>query len=419
MRIAMRFMVIAGLACASASPAHADTLATYWADARVKWNAIGDKAVAGDPKAKQQLIDAVAACAPETDCFRNRGQMPEADRAKLKAAWDACAKPERPYQTPSDRAIDLCRRNLTNLTQAQIDAAAAAVNVGWILGNGKMGETDAKEAFDHYVFAAEFQHPLGHYNVGKMIMGGKAGAPDLSEAASRYLKAARLGVTEGWIALGELREKNGTKHPFTDMFFAMSASEGYDGSAWYKDPDFFYRRARDENPTESQKKKIDEKLAALGGATPKPAATPAPAAPPPAPAKPQLNQAAVAAASACVARAEDMQDAEADLRAMDRDLRAMRRELDETDRILSTAYTGYEDGPAASAADWNYRNHNANIAEYEEMARDRNAFNREVNAIIDGYNAACAREWTLTKAEYAAACAGKTSNAFCKTFNFQ
>lgn len=239
---------------AAAPAAHADNLGRHWQDARIKWNAVGDKAAAGDQAAQQQLMDAAMACAPETECFQNRGNPPEAERAQLQAAWDACEKGPAP---------DVCRRNLHALTPAQIDAAAAALNIAWIFANGKLGEPNNKQALDHYLFAAEFQHPIGHYNVGKMIMDGKAGAPDLSEAATRYLKAGRLGVVDAWIALGDLRQKHPSERPFIDTFFAMSASEGYSGRAWYKDPDFFYRRALAENPSDAQKEKINEKLAAI------------------------------------------------------------------------------------------------------------------------------------------------------------
>lgn len=406
------------LAVLSAAPAaSADELAAYWREARVKWNAVGDKAAAGDENAKQQLIDAVGACAPETDCFKNRGAPPDAERTRLQAAWEACAKPQRAGQYLPDRAVDLCRRNLNALTPAQIDAAAAAVNVGWLFGAGKLGERDDKRAFDHYFFAAEFQHPVGHYNVGRLIMDGKLGASDANEAATRFLKAGRLGVVDGWIALGDLRQEHGSERPFTDMFFAMSAVEGYTGSARYADSDFFYRRALAENPSDAQKKKIEGKIAALPGAAPKPAAAPASAAPPSAPAGPQLREANMAAARECIPFADEMQSAQRKLSGMDRRLDKAEEDLAAYDRYMPNV--NYDPGsPAANAQAWNRDMRDAKAESFNRAVRERNDFAREVDDIVASYNARCTVV-RLTKAEHEAACAGKLSNRFCKGFDFE
>ena len=418
MRIKTPIVALAILWMGAAAPACADVLAPHWIEAREKWNAIADKAIAGDKQAEALLVSAVITCAPDTDCYRNRGQMPETERLRLQNAWKACEeKPGIFYPLSPEQALDRCRRKLTKLNAAQIDAAAAAVNIGWILSNGKLGEADLQASYDHYAFAAEFDHPIGHHGAATLIMGGKLGEPHIQEAATHYLKAGRLGMVDGWLALGELREKFGAERPFADIFFAMSASEGAGKNIRYSDPDFFYQRARAEDPTAAQKTKIDEKLAALKDAPAKPSSTPASSsAPQPAPApvaaQPVLRPDRIALARDCIPWADDVQSMNDRVSQMNREIRKRDKDLVEAETYLYGAGVG-------SGAEWNYRNLESKRAELERFAAETGRYVDETNRLIRNYSAKCGSSVTLTKSEHEAVCSGKSANMFCKAFKFQ
>ncbi|PQA88290.1 hypothetical protein CW354_08300 [Marinicaulis flavus] len=440
----------------AAAPASADVLAPHWIEARENWNAVADKAIAGDKQAEALLVSAVTTCAPDTDCFRNRGQMPETERLRLQSAWKACEeKPGLFYPLSPEQALDRCRRKLTNLSAVQIDAAAAAVNIGWILANGKLGEADIQGSYDHYAFAAEFDHPIGHHGAATLIMGGKLGEPDIQEAATHYLKAGRLGMVDGWFALGELRETYGAERPFADIFFAMSATEGTGKKIRYSDPDFFYQRARAEDPTAAQQTKIDEKLAMLKDAPAKPRSTPAsssatqpmsaPVAPKPAPeakvryiyddgtpapgpdapyksapqpapapvaAQPVLRPDRIALARECIPWADDVQSMKNRVSQMNREIRKRDKDLVESENYLYGAGVG-------SGVEWNYRNLEAKRADLERYAEETSRYVDETNRVTSNYSARCGSSVTLTKSEHEAVCNGKSSNMFCKAFKFQ
>lgn len=421
MRIRLSFLVLVIVWISGAGPAFADVLAPHWISAREKWNAVADRAIAGDGQAKMELQAAVDACAPDTECYRNRGQVPEAERLRVQAAWKACADtPGRIYPLSPEQALDRCRRNLTTLNVTQIDAAAAAVNIGWILSNGKLGEIDTQSGYDYYAFAAEFDHPMGHHSAGVLIMSGKLGTPDIGQAATHYLKAGRLGLVAGWIALGELREKHGAERPFTDMFFVMSAREGVGSALRYNDPAFFYRRARLEDPSEAQQQKIEEKLASFTANAPKPvAAEPAPA---PEPVKPALREATLVAARDCMSRADELKRMKSEHKRLTRELKRLDEGLDETERHLRTVYNYAPEAgsPAAAARNWNYDEFDRKVAEYNRRAEDVNAYADDIDRLVNRYNAACGKAGvSLTKPEYEAVCGGRTGNDFCKGFNFQ
>jgi hypothetical protein len=252
------------LAVLSAStPAGADVLGNHWEEARVRWNPIGDKAAAGDESALAQLKAAVRLCAPDTECFATRDNILQAERAKLQAAYEACetnppdAKPGAVlpggWWDVKRQKMERCRRNLTGLAPEAIDAAAAALNLAWILNAGKLGQADKRQAYEFYAFAAEFKHPIGHYNAGKLLESGDLGEAFVAEGFRHYIRAAALGVTDAWLRLAEMKEQDPGFRP-TSLF--GNAPQDYENS-----PRWFYKRARETGPSAKQENIIDTKLA--------------------------------------------------------------------------------------------------------------------------------------------------------------
>lgn len=261
MRMKALFTALAVLS--ASTPAWADVLADHWEEARVRWNPIGDKAAAGDEGALAQLQTAVRHCAPDTECFATRDDIPQAERVKLQAAYEACetnppdAKPGAVlpggWWDVKRQKMERCRRNLTGLAPEAIDAAAAALNLAWILNAGKLGQADKRQAYEFYAFAAEFKHPIGHYNAGKLLESGDLGDAFAAEALRHYIRAAALGVTDAWLRLAEMKEQDPDLR-VTSIF--ADPPQDYENS-----PRWFYKRARETEPSAKQKGIIDGKLA--------------------------------------------------------------------------------------------------------------------------------------------------------------
>lgn len=261
MRMKALFTALAVLS--ASTPAGADVLGDHWEEARARWNNIGDKAAAGDESALAQLQAAVRLCAPDTECFATRDNIPQAERAKLQAAYEACetnpsdAKPGAvlpgSWWDVKKQKMERCRRNLTGLAPEAIDAAAAALNLAWILNAGKLGQADKRQAYEFYAFAAEFKHPIGHYNAGKLLESGDLGEAFVVEAFRHYIRAAALGVTDAWLRLAEMKEQDPAFRP-TSLF--ADAPQDYENS-----PRWFYKRARETEPSANQMETIANKLA--------------------------------------------------------------------------------------------------------------------------------------------------------------
>lgn len=263
MRIESLFAALAVTCWGSAAPAWADVLGDHWEIARARWNPIGDKAAAGDKNALARLEEAVRLCAPDTECYATRNDIPQTERVKLQAAYEACER--NPPDAKSGarlpggwldverQKVERCQRNLTGLDQKRIDAAAAAVNLAWMLRNGAIGAADKALAYEYYAFAAEFEHPLGHYNAGILLAGGDAGKTYKGGAFRHYIRAAALGVTDAWLRLAKMKEEDPDLRVIS--LFA-EAPRDYENS-----PRWFYKRARESEPSPKQKEIIDNKLA--------------------------------------------------------------------------------------------------------------------------------------------------------------
>lgn len=205
MRKLQRLCALAFLGGILAAPAEADKLAPYWEAARAKWNAVGDKAAAGDGDALARLGATVNVCALD----------------------EVCAKGPSPLSPPS---------------QPQIDAAAAAINIGWLFKEGKVGEADPERAMEHYRFAEQMGYPVGAYNVATMLQTGGFAIDGPQQIETLYMTAAYSGSVSAAIALGKMNERM-----------------GYPGDAAK-----YYVLALQKNPSQRERETAEAKLAAIG-----------------------------------------------------------------------------------------------------------------------------------------------------------
>ena len=375
-----RIIATGAVALTIISSASADRLPTYWQDARIRWNAVGDKAAAGDNAALARLQATVDVCSLD----------------------EVCAEGPSPASPPS---------------QAQIDAAGAALNIGWILDKGLLADPDPDRALEFYSFANQMGHPLGAYNVATKLMSGNYQVNDPSEIVALYTGAASSGHVGSALALGKLHEK-----------------QGYKGDAAQ-----FYVLALKSQPTQEQKQTATQRLSDMGLTAEqieKAVAEkrswemspendfPAPQPPTPqtnVPAAPQIDPGRVADARECISTANKIRERKDELAREDRKLEDWNKDLEQNERMLNNTYSYIPPGSEGDIIRIAARN---NYARFDEEVRDYNAAvqrlkddTRENGRIVNDYNSMCSG-YTLNAAEFAKVCTNNMKNLFCKGYHF-
>lgn len=398
-----RSLLALGIFLAVSGPAAvADKYSESYAAARPEVNPLGDKALAGDAGALQQLEALYAPCKASFACSGGDPRL--------------------------------------------MKAAVAAANLGWLYWQKEIGG-DSKKSYGMYMYAeaARLDSPAGYYQAGDCIRTGCLPVADQRNAfttlidglmtsrpwdGDRYAKllaasrlfemAAYRGLTDAAIARAEVE--------FEMFGLAEGQFENWDDVTLERHSHLLRvagaaKRGLETQPTDAQRTKLNqlkegaeaqlpgfEAEAAAIRARRQAATDVSSTAPAPSPATPSKGanyEADKARALNCIADAEDLQDWLRDLNEWKRDLNAWDEEIKENAMDLNRFYGG---GSASDVAA-----HNANVDAYNAEGQDYAAEKRQHDRAADAHESRCSGSYN--SAVITDVCTGSAaSGQFCKGF---
>ncbi|MEQ8936077.1 MAG: hypothetical protein RIE56_09840 [Amphiplicatus sp.] len=354
-------LAIAFMGAAFAGPAEADRLGNGWDEKRTEWNAVGDKAAAGDRAALRLLEQTVAAC---------RGANASCDNTSA------------------------------------FNAAVAAANLAWLYRHGKGVPTDASKVRELTLFAAAVErpsapaYPVAWYNLANYYRDGHNGLPKNPQEAQKYLEYA----ASGGVAAAALEIADNTA-----KYAARTPNEALAENS-RKTAVMNYEQVLAFNPTAEQRERASKGLSEMKRRLAAASAPP-------------IDAATVNAARACISDASDDARTGSRLRSAATRLEARRKELRSLLRDIENSFNFIPSGPEGDAArrvaNNNVASYNADMrdfdADFKQHNRDVSAHNRDV----EQWESRCVSGFQLTRPEFDQVCGNNASNKFCKNFSFK